>query len=334
MKAFVRNLFSNGAQMERPSLIPQSGSFTFQSTATEQIRLDKFMAHQFPAYSRTFLQELIAKESVTINGVKIGKASTLIKLKDTVQVHFPNTSHQKKETSHHDFGVTIIKQAEHFLIINKPAGLIVHSSTTQSTEPTLVDWIEQHCEDIKQVGMVDRPGIVHRLDKDTSGIMILARTNYAQQNFTQQFKDRTMSKTYHAIVEGSPQAQGVVDAPIGRHPVKRHKMAAFKAADQIRSSDIRSAVTQYKVLEYYQDSALVELKPVTGRTHQIRVHMASIGHPLLGDQTYGKKSKLIARHALHAYAIAFTFDNEPFSLDSEWPEDFSQAIQLLRNIQD
>lgn len=321
-----------GYKMERESLILSHEVITFRSPFDQHTRLDKCMVRQFPAYSRTFLQDIIAKQQVIINGAKIGKASTIIAPEDTLEVTFEQPQQENKiNHGSHDFGITILAQTEHYIIINKPAGLIVHASDTQQQVPTLVDWITHNFDDIKQVGVIDRPGIVHRLDKDTSGVMIIARTNYAQQNFTQQFKDRTISKTYLALVEGHTDQQGVINAPIGRHPVKRHKMATFSIADQIRSSDIRPSVTQYTVLEYFKDTALVELKPVTGRTHQIRVHMASIGHPLVGDQVYGKASKIIMRHALHASSLSFQFDGTPVAYHAPLADDFQQVVSFLRS---
>lgn len=300
------------------------------TTENANMRLDKFIVQQYPAYSRTFLQELIHNEHIAINGKIVNKSSIILKTNDLVTITFPEISKPEKKIHATDFGVEILYKGDHFLVVNKPAGLLVHETETKSDEPTLVDWIISNFEEIRHVGIIDRPGIVHRLDKDTSGIIIIPRTNYAHAQFGDMFKNKTIQKTYLAVVEGHPPIEGTVNLPIGRHPVLRHKMATFTPADVSRSSSIREAVTHYKVLEYFNDAALIEAKPVTGRTHQIRVHMASLGHPLLGDQTYGKKSKLIKRHALHAYKIEFEFDGKPYSFVCEPPDDFNMLLKTIK----
>lgn len=312
------------------SPVSSGTSFTFQIVTDQaEQRLDKFLTAQFPSYSRTFLQEIITNNHVTLNGTIICKPSTILKENDYLEITF--STYEKKNLSSfndgsYDFGITIIEKQEHFLIINKPAGLIVHQSDTVAQEPSVVDWVIQNFKEIQHVGAIDRPGIVHRLDKDTSGILIIPRTNYAHAQFGAMFKDRTIHKTYLALVHGHPKQEGTISLPIGRHPVLRHKMAVSSTTQHV-SGKARDAVTHYKVLNYFKDCTLVEVKPVTGRTHQIRVHFAALGHSLVGDHVYGKKSNIIDRHALHAHAIEFSFQDAHFSCNAPLPPDFQTALQ-------
>lgn len=320
--------------MERTSLIAPHSSFEFCVAPEQPLeRIDTFIAKKFPSYSRTFLQKLIEKKAITINGIRIAKSSIMLKERDTIIITFPEAAKPAKIVEKTDFGVTILHTHEHFLVINKPAGLMVHDSQTASGEPNLVDWILANFEEIRNVGAIDRPGIVHRLDKDTSGIMIIPRTTYAHLQFGQMFKDKTIRKTYIALVEGHPQPEGTIDLPIGRHPVLRQKMHAFNPTEPNKPGNTRPSTTHYKVLHHFDNQSLIEAKPVTGRTHQIRVHMAANGHPLVGDQTYGRKSKIIKRHALHAKQIEFEFEGQTHLFSCQEPEDFQQAIIALRNNQ-
>lgn len=309
------------------SLLTANGTLSFTNTG-EPVRLDTFLANQLSGYSRTFLKNIIQTHTITINGKPVNKPSTLLKIGDTIVVTLNNQEAQTKEAVHsHDFNVEIIFIHEHFLIINKPAGLTVHESETMTSgEPTLVDWISNNYSEIMHIGAIDRPGIVHRLDKDTSGIMVIARTNYAHQQFTKMFQERTISKTYLALVEGHPTQEGTIDLPIGRHPTQRHKMHAFKKHER-KSGTLREAMTHFQTVTYFNDTALVKAKPVTGRTHQIRVHLTALGHPLVGDSVYGKKSQLIERHALHAHEIAFTFDGTAYHFTAPLAPDFNQALE-------
>ena len=309
--------------------IAPDSTFSFLVTdAHHKTRLDRFLTEQFPLYSRSFLQKRIENGNATINNKVATKSGAEICDGDTVVISFPAPK-KPDLTSLLDGSspVEIVDETEHFLIVNKPAGLVVHRPSEHSTEPSLADWITHTYHEIKDVGSIDRPGIVHRLDKDTSGLLIIPRTNYAHNAFGKMFRDRTIHKTYHAVVERHPDPEGSIDMPIGRHPTQKIKMAPFK---KIENKTVRAAQTNYKVLEYFDDTALVELKPITGRTHQIRVHFAALGHPLLGDQVYGTKSKFIKRHALHAQGLDFEFDNKPFSFTQEAPKDFQKLITLLK----
>jgi len=316
--------------MERTGLIPANSTFTLVvEPESASDRVDKYLSRQFPLYSRSFFQKLINDGYITINGAPLDKSSVKLKTDDTIVITFPEEpTVDLQEVKNRDLGIEIVYQGKHFLIIHKPANLLVHRASSKSGAITLVDWLLAHYKDIASVGYVDRPGIVHRLDKDTSGLLIIPLTNYAHSVFTDLFKNRTIQKTYYAIVHGHPPQSGTIDRAIGRHPVKRTSMKAF---DQSSSNHgIRHAITHYKVLEYYPEYALIQAKPVTGRTHQIRVHLASIGHPIVGDPIYGRKSKFIKRHALHAAGLFFTFDGTPYTFTLDLPDDMKKLIRQVK----
>jgi 23S rRNA pseudouridine1911/1915/1917 synthase len=313
-------------------LVPPNTTITvpIPDTIISHIRIDKYLSDHFPLYSRSFFARLIDDSFITVNGKEINKQSMPIKYPDIITVHFPAEKIiELTDVVEHTSNVQLVHTHEHFFVINKPIDLLVHKPSSYSTVPTLVDWIMLHAKEISGVGYVDRPGIVHRLDKDTSGLMVVARTHHGHNTFTKLFKDREIHKTYLAIVHGHPPASGTIDLPVGRHPVSRKKMHAFKSHESSFSKN-RSALTNYAVLEYFDAFSLLELKPVTGRTHQIRVHCAAIGNPVLGDTTYGSQSKLINHHLLHAHALSFSFDGVPFSFVAELPNHFSDIKNSLK----
>ena len=307
-------------------IIPDSiHTFTIEQEVPPA-RIDSILAEQFPKYSRSFFQKLIKNEHITCNDKTIRKPSMPIEAGDVISVHFPPAP-TMREPRPLPAGITVEVIYEHpdFLIINKPANLVVHDPSHYHTEPTLVDWLIKHFKEISNVGSYDRPGIVHRLDKDTSGIMIIPRNNHAHETFGNMFRDRTIQKEYLAVAKGHPDREGIVDLPIDRDPNKRNQMTH-------REPNGRPSTTHYKVAEYYLDNTLVEVKPVTGRTHQIRVHLAAIGHRIIGDKIYGIPSKNIKRHALHAHAISFTYQNTPFHFSCNLPEDMKKLIDIQKKI--
>lgn len=319
-------------KVEQITLVRPNSTHVF--TVTEQdvdLRLDMYLKKLFPSYSRNFLQELIEHEKVLVNDKKDIKAHTFTRLNDTVTVTFPPVPvlDQPKEVPQ-DLKVEIVHLDEHFMVVNKPANLSVHPPKLVSTEATLVDWLLKTFQELKDVGYADRPGIVHRLDKDTSGIMLVARNNCAHALLCEKFKNRTIEKTYLALVAGHPAQEGSIDYAIMRHPTKRNTMTHVNSS-YTSGSNVRNAKTLYKVLEYFKECSLVEVKPLTGRTHQIRVHFAAIGHPLIGDYVYGKKSKIILRQALHAYKLSFEFNGKLYEFCKNPPEDFSSFLELLRS---
>ncbi|MGC2310341.1 MAG: RluA family pseudouridine synthase [Candidatus Babeliaceae bacterium] len=307
------------------NISPQTYEF-FVDTPDQAQRIDLFLHSKLPLYSRSFFQKLIGREYIKINDKIALKPSNILKIGDKITVSFPPDEPLDPSVSHEHFKntpVTIVFAHEHFLIVTKPAGLIVHKPTEKSTLFTLVDWLLNYCQDLKKVGSTERAGIVHRLDKDTSGLLIIARTNYAHMVFGDMFKQRSIKKTYYALVTGHPPKEGTLDFPISRDPKQPNRMTH-------KLSFGRAAITHYKTLEYFKDCTLVEFKPITGRTHQIRVHSTAIGHPLLGDTLYGSRSTLIARHVLHALQLSFTFEGQEYNFESPLPDDFENLLTDLR----
>lgn len=323
--------------MNLQSLIEINSTITINVTpdCTNLQRIDKYLSTRFTLYSRSFFAQLIDQSAIQINNKLVTKASTPLKIGDSITITVPERPiAQEYDIQKYTADIKIIHEHPHFLILNKPAGIVVHKSSTHSTEPTLVDWLTSNYEDIKHVGSIDRPGIVHRLDKDTSGLIAIARTNYAHTVFTTLFKERTISKSYLALVHGHTPESGTIDYAISRHQVHRKKMMAHTPAmhrpsHKQSSGTVRNALTHYEVITYFDQHTLILAKPVTGRTHQIRVHLSAIGHPLVGDAVYGSPSPLIPHHALHAHTLSFTFDGEPFLFTANPPETFNTVIEVL-----
>ena len=290
------------------------------------IRIDTVITQECSQYSRSFLQKLFEQEAVQVNNSVITKAGYKIRPQDTITIEFKTEEPIAKITAPtNGQDITIIHQHEHFLIIQKPAGIASHPPHQNYKLITVSDWVVQHYQEIAHVGTIDRPGIVHRLDKETSGLMIVARTNYAYQALSDMFKNRQIHKEYLAIVHGQPSKEGSIDLYIHRHPTNRQKMLAYQA--HVRPNTSRHALTHYQTLQQIDnDIALVLAKPVTGRTHQIRVHFTTIGHPLLGDTLYGTASKKIERHALHAHKLSFAFDGTEHVFESSLPSDMQTVI--------
>lgn len=284
-------------------------------------RLDKFLFSQFPEYSRAYFQELIDQGMVLINQKPVIKSNYSIKPNDRVSITF-KTKQSNLNPVHVAFQV--LAQTDDFLIINKPAGLLVHQSASDPNETTLVNGLLYH---FKEIGLFDdtqRPGIVHRIDKQTSGLLLVARHPKAHIALSALFKTRHISKTYLAVVKGHPPKEGTIDYPIGRHVTQRHKMTIY-------GINSRPAITNYKVLAYYKDSALIAASIITGRTHQIRVHCAAIGHGLLGDATYGHETHLIKRQALHAWKMSFEFKEVQHSYCHPVPDDMKELLKQLNS---
>jgi 23S rRNA pseudouridine1911/1915/1917 synthase len=295
-------------------------------------RVDRYIASLFPDYSRSYFQRIIDSGNITINKNPAKKPSALVNATDTVTIQFPA---QRIVEPHYIIdrtsGIIILAETDHFMIIHKPANLLVHAPSSASNAITVVDWIRHHHGDISAIGVADRPGIIHRLDRETSGILIITKTNYAHNLMGALFRNRKINKTYKAVVAGHPPQEGTITLAIGRDPINRIKMAHFHEENidqsgKIGNIKVRTAKTDYKVLEYLEHASLVEVKPTTGRTHQIRVHMAAIGHPVIGDQLYGKKSPLIDRQALHAESLSFIFEETEYSFTDKISDDFQQLL--------
>lgn len=297
---------------------------TITFTATEKQvgnRIDAVLCEQMPDFSRSYFQELIESNAITVNNKKISK-SYRVKLHDNIIINFPPApSLSTDKTIPDDLGVEVLYEHADFMVVCKPAGLLVHAPNFTSKEITLVDWLIKRYEHIKDLDYQNRPGIVHRLDKDTSGLIILAKTIHAHNQFARLFRERKVHKTYYALVHGHPERKGTIDFPIARDEKMRNRMTHT-------NPEGRPSLTHYEVVTYFKDTTLVKAFPVTGRTHQIRVHFAAIGHPLVADTVYGRASKQMKRHALHATAISFEFDGVSYNFQKNIPADMQHCIDI------
>lgn len=291
-------------------------SQTFLIDAAENgMRLDHFLVQKFPDLSRSRLQSLIKSGLATVEG-KTAKVGEPLKTGWTVAIEIPPAM-PLAETVAEDIPLDILFEDEHLIVLNKPAGIVVHPGAGNDGG-TLVNALLHHCANLSGIGGVERPGIVHRLDKETSGCLVVAKDDPSHRSLADQFAGRQVKKTYLAIVEGTPRLRvGRIDASIGRHHLHRQKMAV---SDR---DDARSATTDYRVLTSADGLSLVECKPLTGRTHQIRVHLKHLGHSLAGDPVYGKRGRF-ARHLLHAWKLEFTHPilEQPMTFTAPVPADF------------
>lgn len=290
------------------------------------LRLDKYLVGRIPkTISRTRIQRLIDDKKVLINGTP-RKSHYKLESGDFIEAEM--TKPRKIELKPEDIPLKIVYEDERLIVVDKPAGMVVHPAPGNYSG-TLVNALVYYANKLSPSEEL-KPGIVHRLDKDTSGLVIVAKDEAAHSFLSKQFNKRTMDKRYIAVVEGVMELDnGIISEPIGRHPRDRKKMS-------VRFSESRNAVTRYKVLERFRDHTLLEVKPETGRTHQIRVHMAYIGHPVVGDAAYGvmRKTDLIARQALHAASISFLHptSKEQKKIETKLPEDIKGLIIKLRSI--
>ncbi|HCO74513.1 MAG TPA: RNA pseudouridine synthase [Clostridium sp.] len=286
-------------------------------------RLDLFVSENEVDMSRSFVQGIIEKQQVKVNE-QIKKSNYKLRVGDQVQVELAEPVELQVEAE--DISLDIIYEDSDVIVINKPQDMVVHPAPGNYTG-TLVNGLLHHCKDLSGINGVIRPGIVHRIDKDTSGVLVVAKNDKSHNSLAMQLKDHSMKRTYYAIVEGIvKEEEGTVRTNIGRHPVERIKMAVVK--------DGKEAITNYKVLERFKSNTLVECRLETGRTHQIRVHMAHLHHPLIGDQVYGyKKQKFKLRgQALHAKNLGFIHPTtgEYMEFDSQLPEYFQDILDKLR----
>ncbi len=275
-------------------------------------RLDRYLSGQFTEHSRTQIQRWIADGNVLVNG-RTAKASTRVRDSDVISIDRPPILPATIEPE--DIPLEILYEDEDLIAVNKPAGLVVHPAPGHE-RGTLVNAILFHCPGLEGVGGVQRPGIVHRLDKDTSGVILVAKNDRSHRFLQTQFKDRTVHKSYIALAIGQIEPErGRIDAAIGRHPKHRKRMAVVPA------NKGRAAITDYGIISFYGNYTLVEVHPETGRTHQIRVHFASLGHPLVGDTVYGPKRDPfhLMRHFLHAQRIRFLRPQDDTELDLNAP---------------
>ncbi len=299
-------------------------------------RLDIFIAHYEPVVSRTRIQALIRDGLALVNGA-VEKPGYKTKLGDIITLELPER--KVYEVLPEPIPLSGIYEDSHIIVLNKPAGLVVHPAPGNYTG-TLVNALLYHYGSLPSQGggtkgiEQERAGIVHRLDKDTSGVIVIARTTEALRSLSAQFKNRTVKKRYLAIVVGIiRKGSGTIEAPLGRHVKERKKIS-------VETLKAREAVTLFKVKERYKNATLVEVEIKTGRTHQIRVHMAHIGHPVLGDRVYGgaKAARLnddvISRQMLHAESLSILHPDtgHPMTFTAPPPQDMAEVIERLRQM--
>jgi 23S rRNA pseudouridine1911/1915/1917 synthase len=279
-------------------------------------RLDRWLAEQWPDFSRARWQKALAAGLVTINGTP-ARAADALRPGDLVEASVPPPAAPPVHAAPEDIPLDIIYEDEHLLCLNKPPGLVVHPASGH-WQGTLVNAILHHCRAVSSGGHALRPGIVHRLDKDTSGCILVAKTDAAHTALAAQFADRSAQKTYLAVVRGRPRATaGSITGAIARHPVHRQRMSVSQRPGA------RAAETAWRVLSTAGNLSLLECRPKTGRTHQIRVHLKHLGHPIAGDRTYGGGADF-PRQLLHAWKIAVRHpaDGRPLEFEAPVPPDF------------
>ncbi len=283
-------------------------------------RLDVYLAEREPELTRSQLKRLVVEGNVLLNGA-CPKAAARVRAGDTVSLTVPEP--RPVDLVAEDIPVEVVYEDGEMIVVNKPAGLTVHPAPGHPSH-TLVNALLALCPDLKGIGGELRPGIVHRLDKDTSGLMMVAKSGPAHVSLSEQIKDRAVSKGYTAMVLGSlTPDEGRIDAPIGRDPRNRKRMAVVSGG--------RDSVTVYRVLKRYGRHTLVEVFPETGRTHQIRVHLAHAGHLLLGDTVYGGRSRLLGRQFLHAHhlGVSHPSSGEYLEFTSDLPQDLERAVEAV-----
>lgn len=298
----------------------------FQFDGLEE-RLDKFLVGCLPEFSRARLQGLISDGFVEVNGRVAKKGGQMLGGGERVTVRIPPT--QSVGLLAENIPLDVVFENDELIVVNKPAGMVVHPGAGHQNG-TLVNAVLGYDPDIEGIGGEERPGVVHRLDKDTSGLIVLAKNERAHRWLQDQFRLRKVEKTYLALVDGKPPTPtGRVEAAIGRDPNQRKKMAVTSIAKG------REAISEYKTLESFPKHTLLEFHPQTGRTHQIRLHCAFLGCPIVADGIYGHKKPSLAlnRHFLHAYRLKITLpgEKEPQTFEASLPRDLGLVLEILRN---
>ncbi len=288
------------------------------------IRLDKYIAEALPRFSRSYVQKLIEQGYILVNEER-AKASQRLNSGDRITIKLPPTTVLTAEAT----PLTIVYEDKDIIVVDKPAGLVVHPAPGHPSQ-TLVNAVLAHCPNLAMSGDLIRPGIIHRLDKDTSGLIVIVKNDRARQYMVEQFKSRTVTKGYLVLVDGRlfPE-RGIIEAPIGRDPHHRKRMTIVETG--------KEASTQYQVERYLGNYTLLEVTPKTGRTHQIRVHLSAIGYPVVGDLVYGTKCRReaiasgVRRQFIHAYRLGFRLPstNEYQEFTSPLPVDLEQVLEFL-----
>lgn len=291
----------------------------------ETARIDKWLSENAEELTRSMTQRLIKDGQVTLNGKLVSKSCS-VKNGDEISVIIPEPT--ELSVNAENIPIEIVFEDDELLVVNKPKGMVVHPAPGNYSG-TLVNALLYHCKDrLSSINGIIRPGIVHRIDKNTSGLLIVAKTDRAHLGLAEQIKVHSFTREYCAVINGRLKEQtGIIEAPIGRHPVDRKKMC-------VTEKNSKPAKTEYTVLEEYNGYSLVKLKLFTGRTHQIRVHMSYIGHPVFGDDVYGKTSKLCEGQCLHAKKIGFIHpvDKKYYEFDSELPDYFKTVLDKLKRM--
>ena len=286
-------------------------------------RIDRFLTTYFSDFSRSQIQTMIKNQQIVVNGKQV-KSSYLLETNDLIIVEIKENINLDVEAQ--DIALNIVYEDSDVIIVNKQSGMIVHPSYGIVTD-TLVNGLLYHCKDLSGINGVNRPGIVHRIDKDTSGLLMVAKNDNAHIELSKQLQDKTVTRSYIALVHGViPHDFGKIDAPIGRDSTNRQNMI-------VTSKNAKEAVTNFQVLERYSNYTLVECRLETGRTHQIRVHMKYIGYPVVADPKYGhKKDRDAFGQYLHAKKLGFIHPTtgEYLEFEAELPAEFKQKIKEIK----
>ena len=288
-----------------------------------KIRLDRFLANKLPEYSRSRLQQLVRTGFVRLNGATT-RPRHLVRSGDKIEV--TEAPLEKIDNQPEPIPLEVLFEDKDIIVINKPPGLVVHPGAGHR-QHTLVNALLSHCPTLSGIGGKERPGIVHRLDKETSGCLVVAKNDWAHRELSRQFAERWVEKIYLALVAGKLRKEaGAIEEKIGRHPVHRQRMSVASARG-------RPAKTDYRVVCSGDQASLVECRLYSGRTHQIRVHLHHLGHPVLGDKVYAAHlAKNFPRHMLHAWKLGFRHpcSGESKSFEAPLPDDFTTAMKVLR----
>ena len=288
------------------------------------IRLDKFLTQCLEEKSRSYIQGIIEKENASVQGM-VKKSNYIVKYGDIVYITIPDPKELNLKAE--DIPLDILYEDSDIIVVNKKQGMVVHPASGVYSG-TLVNALLNHCRDLSGINGILRPGIVHRIDKDTSGVIVVAKNDNSHNLLASQLKEHSMTRVYYALVEGVlKNDEGIIDTNLGRHPVEKIKISVVKEG--------KNAVTHYRVIKRYKANTLVECTLETGRTHQIRVHMAYIGHPLVGDPVYGfKKQRFnLEGQLLHAKKLGFIHPtlNKYMEFDAPLPNYFQKVLSVLEN---
>jgi len=287
-------------------------------------RIDSWISSRQEEYSRTYIQKLCQDGNIFVNGAQV-KSNFKLKIGDKIVINVPDA--ELLNVLAEDIPIDIVYEDEHIIVINKPKGMVVHPAAGNYTG-TLVNALMKYCGDsLSDINGVIRPGIVHRIDKDTSGLLVVAKSNKAHENLSKKLKTHDIRREYIAVVEGIIyENNGKIDAPIGRNPLDRKKMS-------VNIKDGREAITHFKVLERFPNATYLDIKLETGRTHQIRVHLSYINHPIIGDEVYGRRKQRFNTHGQVLHAIRLQFEHpitgEDMLFETAVPDYFQKLLGEL-----